>query len=160
MKFWPASFLLLSPAILFAQTFRLSSATASAGEEVLIHLSLQSPSNRSQPAALQWEIELPSGQLSFAKDSASPGPAAEAAGKSVNCAPKTSSAGVQTAICILYGGLEPIHDGVVAIFRLQVSTDAPPGPAKLKLDRAVAVLKDLAKTPMQAVETTVKVVSK
>ena len=142
---------------LFGQSLRLSSAAAAPAEQVSVNVYLNSPRGREQPSALQWETTLPIAQLSLVGENPPPGAAAEAAGKSVSCQVKTKTAATETSICILYGGREPIRNGVVAVLRLKIAPDAGPGPARVRIDQGLAVLKDLKKIPMNPAETVVKI---
>src|SRR5437016_3715583 len=94
-------FSLLQP-VIWAQTLRLFPATAQPGERVAIEISLKSPL-RQEPSAIQWETTIRSAQLSFLGEGVSPGPASQAASKSVNCSVKAGTAGTSTAVCVLYG---------------------------------------------------------
>ena len=124
-----------------------------------IETSFQSPSGK-EPSALQWEATIPATQLDFVDQNLGPGPAAQAAGKSVSCAQKTPSNEARTSVCILYGGQESIHDGVVALLRLNISREAKPGTARIRVDHGLAVSKDLKKVLLDPVETVVKIRAK
>ena len=124
---------------------------------MVIKISFHSPPGK-EPSALQWETTIPSAQLSFLDESMAAGPAAQTAGKSVNCAVKTTkTADSQTSLCILYGGREPVHDGVVAVLRLKILREATPGIALVRVDQALAVSKDLKRFPLDPKETAVKI---
>jgi hypothetical protein len=143
------------PAPTFAQALRLSPAAAAPGQTAQIQLSLESPRGNS-PTALQWELTIPL-QLTLAEDSPSAGAAAQAAAKTLNCAPRTKSQTAQTHVCILYGGQQGIENGVVAVLRLKVATDAKPGSAPVTLDQAIAVYKDLKKVSLERAESVVTI---
>src|SRR6185369_4038188 len=96
-----------------------------------------------RPSILQWETTIPTAQLSFLEESVAPGPVAQATGKVVSCSVKAKTANHQTSACILYGGLEPILDGVVAVLRLKILQEATPKTASVHVDSALAVSKDL-----------------
>lgn len=144
---------------MLAQALQLSSATGSPGENVAIEIALQSPAGR-EPSALQLETTIPASDLNFVDETLSAGPAAKAAGKSVNCAVKPKTEKRQTSVCILYGGQEPIHNGVIAVLRLKISPGAQLSTARIRVDQALAVSKDLKKTPIEAVETAIKIQAK
>jgi hypothetical protein len=153
--FWFGISSLASP--LFSQSMRLSTTTGSQGQQVSVDLYLTSPRGVEQPSTLQWETAIPIAQLSLVDENLPLGPVAQAAGKVVSCRVKTRTATVQTSICILYGGREPIRDGVVAILKLRIAPDALPGPARIRIDQGLAVLKDLERIPMKPSETIVKI---
>ena len=119
-------------------------------------ISLRSPRGQEQPSTLQWDLTIPA-QLSLIDDKLQLGPEAKAASKSVTCRVKTKTDTAQTSICLVFGGREPVHDGVLAVLRLKISLDAKPGPAQIRIDEAVAVLKDLKRIPMGPVETVVRI---
>jgi len=144
--FWFVWAFLAFPSLaLFGQSLRLSPEAGSPGEQVSVNLYLTSPHGQEQPSTLQWEISIPMAQLGLLDESPAPGPTAQAVGKSVSCRVKTTTATTQTSICILYGGREPIHDGVVAVLRLKIAPDARLGSARVRIDQGLAVLKDLTK---------------
>jgi len=155
--FWLIASIALAPQpALYGQALHLSPAKGSPGETVAIEISLEAPAGK-EPSALQWEIVIPAGQLSFLDEVASAGRAAHTAGKAVSCGVKTQTAPVHTALCILYGGLGAIPNGVVAVLRLKVNSDAPPGASRITIDHGLAVSKDLKQVAIGAGETVVKI---
>lgn len=156
-----ALLLLLIPASLFAQDLRVSSATAARGGRVTLEISLKSQKAKA-PVALQWETSIPAGQLSFLDRELVAGPALKDSDKSVNCAVKlTKSQGVETftSVCIAWGGLMPIPNGVIALLNLQISPEAHSGPQRLDV-RGVAVYKDFKETPFRKVQPVVSIRAK
>src|SRR6266436_5902083 len=140
---WLASSCLAFPPLaLFGQSLHLSPTRASPGMQVSINVSLTSPGGKEPPSALQWETTIPIALMGFVDENLSPGPEAQAAGKSVSCRVRSKTATTQTSTCILYGGREPIRNGLVAVLRLKISPDASPGSARIRIDQAIAVLKD------------------
>jgi len=87
----------------------------------------------------------------------SAGAEVQKAGKSITCKVKAQTADAQTSICMLFGGREPIPDGVVAVMRVKIAPDARPGPARIRVDQAIAVRKDTSKTEMKPVEAVVHI---
>ena len=158
---WRVCPLLLFPpsALLVGQTLHLSRATTSPGEPVAMEISFESPTDR-ETSALQWETTIPSAKLIFLDNNSSIGPAARAAGKSLSCSVKAKTADTKTLVCILYGGLGTIHDGLVAVMHLKVLPGASPGKAIVRVDEALAVSKDLKRFPIKASETAVTIRSK
>jgi len=91
----------------------LSSNSGTAGGSGTLNLSLTSASG-SPPAAIELTLNYPSAEITGF--SAVAGPAASAAGKSVLCSGQ---------ICLLYGtNDQTIQDGVVAVFTLQIASNA------------------------------------
>ena len=154
----PAALLLLLPVqSLPAQILRLSPATAKPGEQVAIEVSFKPPTGQ-EISALQWDAVIPSAQLRFQEEGTSLGPRARADGKSISCAPKNETTpDTKTSACILYGGQQPIGDGVIAILRLGVLPDTAAGTVKVRLENGLAVSKDLKRFPIGPVETIVRV---
>jgi hypothetical protein len=149
--------LLIFQSPLFAQTLHISPVTASPGEQVALEISFTSPPGR-EPSTLQWETSIPIAQLSFLEESLSPGPSARTAGKSLNCRVKTGkTAGTQTSACILFGGQEPIHDGVVAVLHLKVLAGITSRTPQIHIDQALAVTKNLNRYPLPPVKTVVRI---
>src|SRR5215831_2225119 len=81
----------LLPSTTFGQTLGLSSPSGSPGNRVAIEISIKIPSTKEPPSTLQWDATLPSAQLSFLEGGTIAGPAAQAAGKSVNCVVKAKT---------------------------------------------------------------------
>jgi len=147
------------PGSAFAQTLQLSSPAASRGTRVMIEISLKSPQGK-EPAALQWEATIPSTQLSLIDKEITIGPAAKEAGKSVTCAVKSKTDRALTSVCILAGGRQQIQNGVIALLILKVPQEAPIGPARIRVEQAVAVSKDVTEVPIEPVDAVVSVLRK
>jgi hypothetical protein len=149
---------LLLPSALLAQRLQITPASVLRGRLVSIPISLQSAAGK-EPSTMQWEVTSP---LSFTpvEENPPPGPAAKAAGKTVACKLKTKTSNAQTWICLLYGGLKPIPNGVIAVLRFGVPSDAPPGPARIRIDQGLAVTRDLKRTVLDAVEAVVTIRAK
>jgi len=145
-------------ASLFAQGLKVSSGSAARGGRVTLEISLDSSAGQ-EPVALQWEVNIPAGQLSFVDHNLLPGPAVRAADKFLACAVKlvrSKDGDGFTSVCIVAGGLKPITNGVVALLRLQVSPEARTGLQQVGVT-GFAVDKDTGKTPFKKVEATVRV---
>ena len=138
-----------------AQTLHLSSVHASPGVEVSINLSLAWRRGHETPSALQWNITIPAPKTRLMEGS--PGPQAQTAGKGLACREQSRTAATQTFTCLLYGGREPIRSGGVGVFRLQIAPGAPPGPARIRIDQAIAVRKDATKVGMKPTEAVVQI---
>src|ERR1700722_1232300 len=141
------------------QTLQLSSAAAPRGARVVIEISLKSPQGK-EPSALQWEATIPTTELNLIDKEIAIGPAAKEAGKWVTCAVKGKTDTALTSVCILTGGRQQIQNGVIALLMLKVPPEAPIGPARIRVERAIAVSKDVAEVPMKPVDTLVSVLRK
>jgi hypothetical protein len=139
-----------------AQALHLSSASAKAGEQVAIEISFKSVPGH-DVSALQFEAAIPSAQLKFQEEGTSLGPRAQADAKALSCAAKSNASGTLAQVCILYGGQQPIGDGVIAVLRLKILPEAAAGTAKVRVDQALAVSKELKRLPMDPVETAVHI---
>jgi energy-converting hydrogenase Eha subunit A len=145
--------------MLVAQTLQLSSAAASRGTSLVIEISLKSPQGK-EPAALQWEATIPTAELNLIDKEIAIGPAAKDAGKSVVCAVKGKTDKALTSVCILAGGQRQIQNGVIAVLMLKVPLNAPIGPARIRVERAIAVSKDVIELPIKPIDTVVSVLGK
>jgi len=153
------AFLAVFPGLAFPQSLQLSSAAASRGTRVVIEISLKSPQGK-EPAALQWEATIPTAELSLIDKEIAIGPAAKEAGKSVTCAVKGKTDKSLTSVCILAGGRQQIQNGVIALLMLKVPQEAPIGPARIRVERAVAVSNDVIEVPIKPIDTVVSVLWK
>ena len=149
-------FVAFPKADLLGQSLRLSSASASRGDQVAIELSLESPAGK-EPLALQWDTKIPIAQLTLLDDRLLVGSTALKAGKSLNCAVREKTAGISTSRCVLAGGRSPIPNGPIAILRLKISGNAQIGSARIRVERGTAVSKDSKQVPLDAVESVVAV---
>jgi hypothetical protein len=145
----------LAPA-LFGQTLRLSSASASRGDQITIELSLESLAGK-EPLALQWETNFPVRMVSPIDEKGFKEGAAQGAGKSLNCAVKEKGPDNYLSRCVLAGGQKPIPNGPVGMLRLKIPMDAPLGSAHIRVANATAVSKDSKAVSLVPVETTVTV---
>jgi len=152
---WMAStWLALWPAGLSAQSLRLSSPPVHAGREVSLNLSLTSPRGKEPPSALQWDIKVPARVIEMPAENPAE---ARAAGKTLSCREKSRTADTLTYTCLMFGGREPIADGVVAVLRLKIASAAASKPARIRIDQAIAVLKDATRIEMKPVETLLRI---
>jgi len=136
------------------QTLRLSLGAGPPDGPATIEISLRSPAGK-EPSSLQWVATIPTAQLDFANPIASSGPAAEVAGKSVACAVKDKDGAARTSLCVLSGGEQPIHDGVIAVLRLKIDRHSRRGSYRIRIDHGISVSKDLTQTTLSVAETLV-----
>lgn len=144
------------PAALFAQSLRLSSASASRGNQVAIELSLESPAGK-EPLALQWDTHIPVARVTLADGKLLVGATAQEAGKSLNCSAKEKTAEAYTLRCILAGGQKPIPNGTIAMLKLNIAHNAQIGDARIRVDGGMAASKDLKQVPLDSVETVIAI---
>ena len=146
-----------SGARLSGQSLQLSAPKAAPGEWITIEISLKSPPGK-EILALQWEAEIPARKLDL-----EPARIMRAVlavrddGKSITCAVIQESRDARTVRCILAGGQRTIRDGIVALFSLKILENVQPGTARVRLQNAVAVSRNLERVPLETSETTVTV---
>jgi hypothetical protein len=155
-RWFSCALVLFTQLALCGQTLQISSAKASRGKRVTLQVVLTSPAGR-EPLGLQWETIFPADQLVPLEGGISLGPVTRAAGKSVQCAAKPQAGGTSGTKCILIGGQKPIPNGVIALLQFSVLSKAPEGSARVRVDPATAVFKDLKQTQLPAVEAVVKI---
>ncbi len=139
------------------QSLRVSTSGGAPGKPVTIEVAFD-PKSGQETVALQWELEVASNHLEL--DTKQPGQvttAAQAAGKSLNCARATAADQHGPVRCILIGGDQGVPAGKVAVFTAQVPATAQPGTARIRFDHILALTRDLKQIPLKAVETTVKI---
>jgi hypothetical protein len=131
------------------QSLRLAYARP-ASAACLVEILLDSPAGKA-PVALQWETTLESVDLTFVQDALPLKPNA-VPGKSIRCAPKSKTAGAQTFVCMLAGGVDPIPNGAVARLQLTRASGKSTTPVRVRIDQAIGVYKDLRRVSMKPVE--------
>ncbi|MGA3040031.1 MAG: hypothetical protein ABSF54_04485 [Bryobacteraceae bacterium] len=141
---------------LLGQSLRVSSVSAAPGEKIAIEIVLDSPSGN-EPVALQWEAGFPGEALKLDHTGPVAGAAAQAAGKSLTCAPKKSSSGPSKWVCILAGGQKPIRNGVVAVLHFEIQPHMHTGAQPIVLDNSLGVSAGLKKVPIARAEGAVQV---
>jgi hypothetical protein len=141
---------------LLGQSVRVSSVSAAPGEKIAVEIALDSPSGK-EPVALQWEAGFAGEDLKLDGSGPVAGAAAQAAGKSLTCAPKKTGRGPSKWVCILAGGQKPIGNGVVAVLRFEVQAHAQAGSQPVILDDVLGVTAALKKVPIPRAEGGVRV---
>lgn len=140
---------------LYAQSLHLPPTSAAPGEWAVIEITWQS-SPQQQLVALQWDARFPAAQLEgdpmmrLTLD-------ARSAGKSLNCRAGIATGETQTVRCILYGGLQPIPAGVLAVVSLKIREKAQPGTVRIRLEHMIGVKRDLGTVTLDPAEALVKV---
>jgi len=141
---------------LLGQSVRVSSGSGAPGDKIAIEITLDSPSGK-EPLAMQWEAGFPGEALKPEGTGPVAGAAAQAAGKSLTCAPKKTSPGLSKWVCILAGGQKPIGNGVVAVLHFEVLPNAHVGSKPIVVDELLGVSAALKKVPMPRAEGAVVV---
>jgi hypothetical protein len=141
---------------LFGQSLKVSSVSAAPGEKVAIEIALDSPAGQ-EPIALQWEAGFPGEALKLDRTGPAAGAAAQAAGKSLTCAPKKAGSGPSKFVCILAGGQKPIGNGVVAVLHFEIQPNARAGAQHIVVDNLLGVSAGIKKVPILRAEGAVQV---
>jgi len=152
---WVAGIACLAPALL-GQTLRLSSASASRGDQITVELSLESPAGK-EPLALQWETKVPVATFGPIDDKSFTGATAQDTGKSLNCAVKEKNSDSYISRCILAGGQKPISNGPVARLRLRIPMNAPVGEAHIQVENATVASREAKAVSLVPIDTVVMV---
>jgi hypothetical protein len=139
------------------QTLRVSPVTASAGDWVTIQISLQDAPDR-EPAALEFDAEIPSGQLELESARMARTPLlVKDSGKALACAVARRRADIQLLHCVLAGGQKSIPSGVIVLLTLKIQERVQTGTARIRLQHALGVTGDLKELPIDPVEGVVNI---
>jgi hypothetical protein len=126
-----------------AQVFSVSRVLLGHGKQGVVEISLTSPPDKA-PVAVQWEMDVPARLLNPVPPQ--PGDALQKSGKSISCSGKWKKAPESyTYLCIAAGGRQNIGDGVIAVLRVSIPADAKVETRPVKIEKAHAVLPNLAK---------------
>jgi hypothetical protein len=140
----------------FGQTLETNPVSVARGSANIVRLALK-PDAAKPLAALQWEFVYPAGLLRIEPSGVVPGPAAEAAGKSITCGQKPSNGKTLRLACILAGGIQTISAGVLAIVRADAAPDAPKGAMTLGLERVIGVSPSSDSIPIANTNVTITI---
>jgi hypothetical protein len=135
--------ILAIPAVLLAQSLRISDSAAARGSSGSFLVRLDAPA---PPAAssIQWEMSI-SKQLAVELADILAGSSAESADKTIACAAVAQDPQASVYRCIVSGGTKGIANGPVAVVKYTVSRQARPGVAPVRIGKAFGVSKDGAK---------------
>ena len=148
----PAALLLATCSISSGQTsIAISSNSAAPGSTVSLEISLQTTS-AGKITGLQWTLSFSTDD--FTAVSVAPGPAAEAAGKSVKC-----SRALGSNVCLVSGpNRNTLADGVVAKATLTVSGTTSTTSSPVALTGAIGADGDGGRIAVSATNGTVRIV--
>jgi hypothetical protein len=135
-----------------AQELRLSPASGAPGQTVSVRVELVSPAGN-EPAALEWEIRTPQGQLTAEVERAAAEKGAVRARKTLRCAVHEGN----TVLCVISGGREKIANGPVARLVFKIPANAMAGEAQVRVVRGTAVTGDSQRTNIPPAESWVKI---
>lgn len=141
------------PAALEGQVLRLSPAPPSSGDLAVVEVSLSSPASE-KPTALQWDVTVEGPGVTFIQDVLPSGPKGSSA-KALHCGARNNTAGAKTSFCMLVGGLDPIPDGKIVRIRLAGPTAAGRNGVRVRIEKGVAVFRDLRRVELAPVELAV-----
>ena len=139
------------------QSLQVSEVTATAGDWVTIQISLHSAADR-EPAALEWDTDIPSSQLELESERMARAPLlVQEAGKSINCAVARRRGDTEILHCVLAGGQKSIPSGVITLLTLKISERAQTGTARIRLEHALGVTRDLKELHIDPAEGVINV---
>ena len=142
-------FLLFVPGAI-AQALESSEISVERGSANIVRLMLKA--DPAKPvAALQWELAYQPGSFRINPTVTLPGAAAERAGKSLTCAPKTSDSKAIRLACVLAGGTKAIDGGVIAIFRVDADPQGRQGKTSIEVERILGVSPAMDSIPFPGV---------
>jgi Cohesin domain len=132
-----------------AQTLTIRPVQTSPGSEFQVEISIASPAARA-PAILKWDTVFPAQLL----DVVGTGPeTGKDSGKSIACAMQKP----YSYTCVLFGGMKPIADGVIATIRFKVHADAPPGKTAIRVQKIDAATVDAKSFTMPDAEAPLEI---
>jgi hypothetical protein len=139
------------------QSLRVSPVTATAGEWVTIQIFFESAPDR-EPAALEWDTDIPSSQLELESERMARAPLlVKEAGKALACAVARRRADTQLLHCVLAGGLKSIPSGAIVLLTLKIPEKVQTGTARIRVEHALGVTRDLKELSIDPAEGAVNV---
>lgn len=142
---------------LSGQSLRPLPAAAAPGDWLSVEIALQSSGDR-EPAALEWETNIPSRQLEMESERMTRATlVAKDAGKSLACSLARRNAEIQLLRCVLAGGQKPIPSGTIALLTFRIPEGTRPGTARIRLQRILGVTHDLKEIPMDPAEAEITI---
>ena len=113
---------------------------------------MTSPAGKAPPI-LKWDTIFPAQLLDVMGNGPQTGKAGTDSGKSVSCAMQKP----YSYTCILFGGLKPIPNGVIATIRFKVHMDAQPGKTAIRIQNIEAASEDLKRFNLDNSEGSVEI---
>ncbi len=134
------------------QVLHVSSVASAPGERVRIEIWLDSAA-ATAPSALKWEVVFPAQLLELEGDGPEIGGAAMESGKSLSCSGRKP----YSYACTLFGGQNPVANGLIAIFHFKLRTTAGAGTSAVRIEKAKAITADSKELTLSSAEGTVTI---
>jgi hypothetical protein len=131
---------------------RISPVAGAPGEQVSLEVSIESPPGRN-PVSLQWRVAVPDQLLELVDIGPERGRTAAASEKLLTCYKLKN----YLYACSLDGGEKPIADGLIAVFHIQIRTEAPSTVTALRIEKVEAVSPDGRQSMLSSTEGTVTI---
>lgn len=142
---------------LWGQSLQISSLVLSRGRSGSVSVKLVSPPGKA-PAALQWDLIFPVGQVNIEDSGWSVGGAASAAAKQLTCVRQLRKRPETYAYkCILAGGRQTIGNGDVAVVKINIPETAPTGLAVLRLENVLGASSEATRLDMEPAQGTITI---
>ena len=130
----------------------VSSVTTAAGESVTLEIR-QAGTQATPSTTLKWELVFPTQSMALEGDKPEAGSAATASGKELQC----NLTKPYIYACILFGGVKPLSNGPLAIFRFKIAAAAAPAKTSFRLQRSEAAGADSKFIVLNDAEATVTI---
>jgi len=142
---------------LCGQELQVSSLVLSRGRSGSVSIKLLSPPGKA-PAALQWDLVFPVGQVNIEDTAWSVGGAASAAAKQLTCVRQLRKQ-PETYLykCILAGGRQTIGNGDVAVVKIDIPEGAPTGLAVLRLENVMGASSAATRLDIKPAQSTITI---
>jgi len=135
-----------------AQTLTIRPVRISPGAEFQLEISIASPAGKAA-AILKWDTIFPAQLLDVVGSGPEAGKAGKDSGKAIACAMQKP----YSYTCVLFGGMKPIADGVIATIRFKVHADAPSGKTAIRVQKIDAATVDAKSFTMPDAEGPVEI---
>jgi hypothetical protein len=120
-----------------AQQLIIAPVRAGRGDEVRVDISIVSPVGKA-PLILKWETIFPAQLVDVIGNGLELGKAAKDSDKSISCAMQKP----YSYTCILFGGVKPLGNGVIATLHFKLHSDARPGVTAVRVQNTDAAGED------------------
>ncbi len=128
----------------------VSSVTKAPGENVTLEVR---QAGTQASTTLKWELVFPAQSMALEGDKPEAGSAATASGKELQC----NLTKPYIYACILFGGVKPLSNGPLAIFRFKIAAAAAPAKTSFRLQRSEAAGADSKFIVLNDAEATVTI---
>jgi hypothetical protein len=135
-----------------AQTLTIAPVQTSPGAEFQVEISMTSPAGKALPI-LKWDTIFPAQLLDVVGGGPETGKAGKDSDKTIACAMQKP----YSYTCVLYGGVKPIENGVIATIRFKGHADVPPGKITIRVQKIEAATADYKRFNLDDAEGSVEI---